>query len=337
MSSPIPFRPAPSDSRTRRRHADGTRGAGALFAAAGTLSIVNAWLPGVCPPELKPTFTLLGLLDLLAALAVMTLPWDRWRPRALLAVPLLALVLTDAFAIAGGLDPWIPALMVLCTGVWAGVSLPRWSVLLLSPAFATAYVMPLLLAGRGAYAAATASVVVVLVVVIGEGVAAVVAGLRSANRRLAEASLRDDLTGVGNRRLAMESLERLRRGDAVLLLDVDHFKQINDHHGHARGDAVLAALGRQLRESVRGADAIARLGGEEFVVLLREAGADGWRVAERILADWRATGPPTTLSIGVAVLGPGESPHETLARADRALYDAKHRGRDRARLAAAAA
>ena len=134
----------------------------------------------------------------------------------------------------------------------------------------------------------------------------------------------------------MESLPRLRSGDAVLVLDVDHFKQVNDRHGHATGDAVLASLGRLLRDSVRGADAIARLGGEEFVVLLRAAGVDARGIAERILADWRATRPPTTLSIGVAVLEPGEAPHDTLARADRALYDAKHRGRDRAHVAGSA-
>src|SRR4051794_41495093 len=98
----------------------------------------------------------------------------------------------------------------------------------------------------------------------------------------------------------MAALRRLRPGDAVLVLDLDHFKQVNDGHGHATGDAVLAALGDLLRRSVRGADDVARLGGEEFVVLLGRPDGEVAAIAERILDDWRASDPLTTISIGVA-------------------------------------
>jgi diguanylate cyclase (GGDEF)-like protein len=190
-----------------------------------------------------------------------------------------------------------------------------------------AYVVPLLHAGRGHDAAATAGVVVVMVVVLAELIARQVGALR-------DASVRDELTGVGNRRHGMAALERLRPGDAVLLLDLDRFKAVNDRDGHAGGDAVLVSLAELLRQSMRGADAVARLGGEEFLVVASQAGGSAAAVAERLVEQWRGTRPRTTVSVGVTVHQPGEEPEHALARADRALYDAKRAGRDRSIYAA---
>jgi diguanylate cyclase (GGDEF)-like protein len=159
----------------------------------------------------------------------------------------------------------------------------------------------------------------------------------------------DALTGAANRRQAeiwLETNARARGEDgadcAVLMLDVDHFKLVNDRFGHAAGDDVLRALVRICESALRVQDLMARWGGEEFLIAL--PGADvamGERVAERLraaLMDAGLTGPsgeplPFTVSIGVAA-GAGESPRTLIARADAALYDAKRSGRNRVTLAA---
>jgi diguanylate cyclase (GGDEF)-like protein len=161
-----------------------------------------------------------------------------------------------------------------------------------------------------------------VVVVLGEVIAQDMAGLHATSRR-------DDLTGVGNRRYGMEVLERLRPGDAVLILDLDRFKDVNDREGHAGGDAVLAELGTMLRQTMRGADVVARLGGEEFLVVATQAGSAAAGLAERLVRDWRETAPRTTISVGATLHRRGDAPSQALARADEALYRAKRAGRDR--------
>ena len=155
----------------------------------------------------------------------------------------------------------------------------------------------------------------------------------------------DPLTGVRNRRSLLEALgpelaRTSRQGAAMslLLLDVDHFKAINDRHGHAAGDVVLAGLGELLRRELRGVDLIGRWGGEEFVVALPELTLDdAARVAERLrqhiaalsLDDARGERLGVTASIGVAEQLPGEDLQALIDRADRAMYTAKSQGRDR--------
>jgi diguanylate cyclase (GGDEF)-like protein len=160
------------------------------------------------------------------------------------------------------------------------------------------------------------------------------------------ASLTDPLTGLWNvRYLTMvvnQEIERAARFDrplAVLMLDLDHFKLVNDTYGHARGDAVLTEFSRRLQSVVREVDTVARYGGEEFVVVLPETSVDGAvRLAERIGATVRdrpfdaADGPalPVTVSIGASVFPVNGTTAPLLLRAaDAALYQAKHQGRDR--------
>ncbi len=158
-------------------------------------------------------------------------------------------------------------------------------------------------------------------------------------RAEAEAMARTDaLTGLANRRHFTESLaDALAVGRVgLVMLDVDRFKQINDRHGHASGDAVLVEVARRLRATLGEADAIARIGGEEFVALFASASeAAAAAAGERMRLVLRSTpvetdeGPITvTASFGAAELEFG-SPDEVLSAADRALYAAKHRGRDR--------
>lgn len=186
-----------------------------------------------------------------------------------------------------------------------------------------------------------------------------------ADRRRAEAhrhmiwALTDPLTGLHNRRYALPRLsevagEAMRGGRpfAVLALDLDRFKAINDGHGHSAGDAVLSEVARRIRDAVADRGMAARLGGEEFLVVLPgcdEAGA--WRVAEsirRAVGTWPVALPqlsgggaiPVTLSAGVAVVSAPLSPMRpeflaelSLERADRALIAAKSMGRNRVMLA----
>lgn len=152
----------------------------------------------------------------------------------------------------------------------------------------------------------------------------------------------DGLTGVLNRRALTVRAEAILAQDwrspcALIACDLDHFKQINDRHGHGAGDEVLTTFGELLRRTARTADVVARLGGEEFVVLLPGSNGDGaYMVAERLrggLAAARFTFLPgserVTASFGVAEHRPGETFHALLERADRRLYRAKAAGRNR--------
>jgi diguanylate cyclase (GGDEF)-like protein len=170
-------------------------------------------------------------------------------------------------------------------------------------------------------------------------------------RNLALAELRaasDALTGLPNRRAADETLKRMtahadrRRSPlAAVLLDLDHFKRVNDIHGHEQGDKVLAVVGQILTSTVRASDFAARYGGEEFLVLLPDTDRDTARdVAEKLrvaiaAADSFESGP-LTASFGVATLPDDAADAEQLIRkADRALYAAKADGRNRVKTAAA--
>jgi diguanylate cyclase (GGDEF)-like protein len=161
---------------------------------------------------------------------------------------------------------------------------------------------------------------------------------------LADASRRDPLTGLPNRRafeedLAREAARAARAGAAVavVVLDVDRFKAVNDAHGHAAGDAVLRAVAARAAGAIRAGDLLARVGGEEFALLL--PGADLARAAEAaeriraalaaapVEAEGRALS--VTASFGCAALAPGEPPGAAVARADARLYEAKRDGRNR--------
>jgi diguanylate cyclase (GGDEF)-like protein len=140
----------------------------------------------------------------------------------------------------------------------------------------------------------------------------------------------DPLTGVGSRRALDERMSRLSRGDTLVLVDLDHFKAINDEHGHAAGDAVLRSFGETLRTRVRPHDFVARYGGEEFVlVLARTTPEQALEVLTRVRTEWAGRRTGITFSSGVAV-NPGDgSGTRLLSAADAALYRAKAAGRDR--------
>jgi diguanylate cyclase (GGDEF)-like protein len=167
-------------------------------------------------------------------------------------------------------------------------------------------------------------------------------------RAATQSALRDPLTDTGNR-IAMDQtlareIELSRRHLqplSLLMLDIDHFKQINDTHGHSAGDDVLKAVAASIKSQLRNVDMVFRFGGEEFLILLsntsREAAAlVGERLrmaaqAEEYIADGRSI--ELTVSLGCATLLPGESIESLLRRADNALYVAKREGRNRLAMA----
>jgi diguanylate cyclase (GGDEF)-like protein len=165
--------------------------------------------------------------------------------------------------------------------------------------------------------------------------------LQVAVERIGELAIRDELTGVYNRRYLMETLAREQsRADraattfAVCLIDIDHFKSINDRFGHAAGDGVLKELARLVPGELRGVDAWGRFGGEEFLLILPGADTVGAQAcAERVRAKIEAAAfaglPRVTITAGVATYAGKEPVSALLARADKALYEGKNAGRNR--------
>jgi len=175
------------------------------------------------------------------------------------------------------------------------------------------------------------------------------AELKASYEQMRTLALTDGLTGAMNRRaitdLAAREIARARRGEAavtLMLIDVDHFKRINDTHGHPAGDAVLTQLVQRLRATMRDYDAIGRWGGEEFLLVLpglsmaQAQGRGRARALQRCIGAEPfdiGTGTPLTATCSAGAVGVSASSDESLealvARADAALYDAKHGGRDR--------
>jgi diguanylate cyclase (GGDEF)-like protein len=199
--------------------------------------------------------------------------------------------------------------------------------------------------------AAVADDPVPLIVSVGIGMTIVllVATLRNSDTANHAAAISDQLTGVRNRVALDERIRELevvagplREPVAIAVVDIDHFKRVNDEYGHAAGDDVLRGVARTLQSQLRLGDELYRLGGEEFVALLPATHGDEARhVAERLAAAVRrrpTAGHTVTVSVGVAARPADEafSWRSAFRLADAALYEAKEAGRDRVRVAGAA-
>ena len=169
-------------------------------------------------------------------------------------------------------------------------------------------------------------------------------------QRAQSEALLDPLTGLKNRRGFEQAARELQlqhgglAGTALMMVDIDHFKSVNDLHGHLLGDKVLRAVAHVLKSNIKGRDVAARLGGEEFSILLPETALSGAAAVGRQIcslvaqgrikrSDGQGTIGKVTLSIGVALAKEGESLEKLLERADAALYIAKRTGRNRVELA----
>jgi diguanylate cyclase len=140
---------------------------------------------------------------------------------------------------------------------------------------------------------------------------------------------RDPMTGLHNRRALDDLLENAQQGDLVVMLDIDHFKTINDQHGHDTGDKLLVDFARTLLRSLRGTDTAMRYGGDEFLLYLPNTPLDRVDIVlQRIHRSWHTASPLTTFSAGVASITEGRDARTSVADADQMLYQAKRDGRN---------
>ena len=257
---------------------------------------------------------------------------------------------------AGAIFVWFAVLACIASSVVFGRTAAYWTFLLLCISF--------VIAGRRAALIANLFLVAALAVQVDlfpnlpEHLVFVVTGFlvtmfgyvfnsryNEQRRQMAKLANQDPLTGAGTRRVMREKLlaavASKRKADApavAAVLDLDHFKAVNDTHGHEAGDQVLITMADVIRERLRRDDGFFRLGGEEFVVVLPQtqlsrAGVVFEEIHQRFNATMSETDTPVTVSIGAAEVRANESWSDWLRRADAALYQAKRGGRNRVILA----
>ncbi|MEY2446852.1 MAG: hypothetical protein QOH79_328 [Acidimicrobiaceae bacterium] len=324
-------------ARVRFRSAGGQ--AGALFVLAGTVGLINVSLPGPTSYN-RPLVSAINAVAVLAGLLAWFAPWSRWSPRTtLVLVPVgLGLVcISDAY---GGTPAAVYGVYFVVVFAWVGMWHPPSTSIRLAVPACVVYLLPILTAKvSNEDFIRSVGVVIPVCVILGEVMAATVEKMRQAHdaqeratAALAAAMVTDELTGLGNRRKGDQLLESLRHGDALLLIDLDRFKVVNDTFGHAEGDRLLTHLGQFLRGALHDNAEVFRYGGDELVIIQRADTHAPIDVAEQVLHGWRLLNPTTTLSIGIAVHQADHSLAQTFGEADSALYEAKRAGRDRVHL-----
>ena len=324
----------------RRRFRDGsqtaTGQAALLFTVAGVLGLITELF--VRAEGSRPLSLGINVLAIAVGGLMKVAPWHRWPSWAALvaAVPVAFGLLAVGQRLAPGVAPAYGVWFVVVFA-WVGFWYPPRTAVAIAPLGVIAYVAPFIgVEDTPPDVIGSVVIVITAAAILGEVLATKMAAIQRAQRELLEArglleraSLTDDLTGLGNRRRANALIDSMQPGDALILLDLDHFKEINDTLGHAEGDRVLMSMGVFLQAAVRDADTVTRFGGEEFLLLLRGAGSDATGAAQRLVDTWRSYRCAVTVSAGVALHQFGRSPTDTLRAADTALYDAKAHGRDR--------
>lgn len=305
------------------RHA-ANLGAG-LIAACAALIVGTVWFLPTKPVDR------MSALALTAAAVVLTvglsrLPWERLPSVSLLTFPALGLVgLTVGAFLTKGISPAYTGFFTVAI-YYVAITQSERITLLAIPVF-----LPCWVVCQGGFSATTAvkmPVAAGIWLLIGHDLARRRAVNDARIKGLEHAASTDPLTGLASRGELSYVLEGTAVGDALVLLDLDGFKSVNDLSGHGAGDEVLADFGLNVRRVLRSSDVAVRYGGDEVMLRLRGASTVGVDVMlERLRLEWMRDGRPT-FSAGVAVRG-GEPPAATMQRADQALYEAKQCGRDR--------
>jgi diguanylate cyclase (GGDEF)-like protein len=304
--------------------------------ALTALMLITMPLVGYRDGEVLRWLALVAPTTALASATGWFLPWHRLPERTLLVIPATAWACLSVLGVTSdgraSVYSGFNALLFLFVGL---TQRPWTSAFLLPPAVLTNVAM------YGGWSAELA-VRLPISITVWVATAEVVAHYRArTGLTVAGLELRahvDPLTGCDNRYDLPARLSDLKPGDAVCLLDLDHFKRVNDALGHAAGDELLADAAAVLRESVRKQDSVIRYGGEEFLVLLPGGGSSGAAALDRRLRErWATRERPTTFSVGMAVVrtaDPGRSlvaaggGAAAVAEADAALYRAKAAGRN---------
>lgn len=333
----------------RRRPVAARLGA-SLFGAGALVTVGAILLPHPPVFDVRGYWILAGAQGLLAAVLLLARVRDGWQPPLVTGAGILAV--SAAVYLNGerhGGPPLFNELFYIWPALYAGYFFKRQALGAALGLIGATYACVLVVIGTPLDLMLTRWVVVVSAVC---GTAITISALRrSVDRlvaRLRETSRTDQLTGILNRRGFEEAfaaeLARVRRTAAPLAIavgDIDHFKSINDRFGHGAGDAALAAVAGRLRECCRTTDVLARIGGEEFALVMPQTTlAEALPLAERLrraVAEVRDPGGAAlTISFGIAECAAPEDadPERLLRAADRALYAAKDAGRDRVLAAA---
>jgi diguanylate cyclase (GGDEF)-like protein len=300
------------------------------------MMLITMPLLGFTEQELLKGVAVIGPAAAAVGLIIWFAPWGRWPERALLAIPLTAWAGLSALGTLSEGKATVYAGYSALLFLYVGLTQRPWTSVFLVPVAIATNVA--LYGGLSAELAARLPISITVWVATAEVVARYRMRTVATVSHLEVRAHVDPLTGCENRYDLARRLAALRPGDAVCLIDVDHFKRLNDTRGHAAGDQVLVALGAVLRSTARRQDTVIRYGGEEFLILLPGAGRSGAvSFDERLRRAWSAAGPAATFSLGLAVVGPlvttlvpsEESGPVALANADAALYAAKSRGRNR--------
>jgi diguanylate cyclase (GGDEF)-like protein len=334
-------------ARLLGRCGDAAAQAAGLFAMSGLLAV--AAIP--TSPGRELLLLVIALADLLTALVVVGRPWASWPANrtAVLAWPALAVIGLSTWAFGGfaaGTGPFFVLFFA-----WLGLHHQPSQILWCTPLAAVAYALPLAIAGADARLVASTAILMPIAVGVGLLISARVRALAEAHEQLAFQAAHDPLTGLANRAHAMRllhaALSRAQRVEelvAVLFIDLDGFKTVNDGHGHRAGDAVLRTVAQRLRRQIRAGDIVGRLGGDEFVVVLEPIVTEALAVAaaDRIVAavstPIRVGGVSEEIRVGTSVgiafnLDGITDADAVLHDADLAVYRAKHHRRGNVALA----
>jgi len=313
-----------------------TRYAAAVLAVGG----LTGFLSNHVIMQYKGSNEVIAALDIVVGVVIWFLPWDRWPMRATIALVPLGFTMIALSRAVGSILPAGYGVSFVMVFLWVGVTQPPRTSFWLAPLAAVAYALPSIVSAGDPADVGSLAVVLPVCLVAAEIPARMLAELAAARAAehaeataFATAAQTDDLTGLGNRRRGNALLDSLEPTDALLVLDIDHFKDVNDRFGHSEGDRLLMELGDFLADHLREGDGVARYGGEEFIVVLRRVGPGAVEISERLVAAWGSRRPIATFSLGVAIQQPGQSPALTFGAADAALYRAKRTGRNRVCLA----
>lgn len=298
----------------------------ALLLICGLIVGSTIWSLGATHTE-RPVLAVTSILMLGVIVLSPYLRWadgPSWLP-LLFPVSVLAALISVGIADEGAATAYT-GLIVLCF-VYVGLTQRPGTSLFLLPLAAGAWT-----ADQDAWSAATGirlAIAVFIWILLGE-LLSYRTGRVAMDRLILSAHARTDaLTGLLNRRALDDRLTEARDGDAIVMCDLDHFKDLNDRDGHAAGDRVLADFGSLLTAALRGQDAAGRYGGEEFVLVLADTSPEAaLDVLLRMRASWSSLHPGLTFSSGVAAVSDSTPSVVALAAADEALYASKQAGRN---------